>query len=224
MVDPNQYHIAAVSALNGYIFSCKTADCHVSAAGQDRKYAITLLFHLSSSTSTDVDAAERIFEFHFTLMRKFQVFTFFLPLFLFFWETLDVCSPHSFLRPRHILCDCVGSVTVILFFFLTVFETPVRDTHSHMIDFLTRSQELIVITGFFGKENEMLVWRCWCSSVLQWNDVTHSWATENCKAPLVCKQTWVGGGISGWKYCIFLSKVQCAFFVFKNAYATTFLI
>lgn len=74
MVDPNQYHIAAVSDLNGYIFSSQTADCHVSAAGQDRKYAIILLFHPHSSTQTDVAAAEGSFEFHSTLMRKFQCF------------------------------------------------------------------------------------------------------------------------------------------------------
>lgn len=77
MVDPNQYHIAAVSVLNGYIFSSQTADRHVSAAGQDRKYAIILLFHPHSSTHTDVAAAEGSFEFHSTLMRKFQVFSFF---------------------------------------------------------------------------------------------------------------------------------------------------
>lgn len=88
MVDPNQYHIAAVSDLNGYIFSSQTADCHVSAAGQDRKYAIILLFHPHSSTQTDVAAAEGSFEFHSTLMRKFQCF-FFL-FFSSFSEMLDV--------------------------------------------------------------------------------------------------------------------------------------
>lgn len=56
MVDPNQYHIAAVSDLNGYIFSSQTAVSRVSVAGQDRKYAIILLFHLHSSTQAYVAA------------------------------------------------------------------------------------------------------------------------------------------------------------------------
>lgn len=80
MVDPNQYHIAPVSDLNGYIFSSQTADCHVNAAEQDRKYAIILPFHLRSSTSTDVAATEMIFEFHSTLMGKFQLSPIFSPV------------------------------------------------------------------------------------------------------------------------------------------------
>lgn len=74
MVDPNQYHIAAVSDLNGYIFSSQTADCHFSVAGQERKCAIILLFRLRSCTQTEVAATEGSFDFSSTLMRKFEVF------------------------------------------------------------------------------------------------------------------------------------------------------
>lgn len=216
MVDPNQYHIAAVSDLNGYIFSSQTADCHVIAAGQDRKYAIVLPFHLRFSTSTDVAATEMIFEFHSTLLRKFQVFTFFSPFFSSFSNTRCVF-------PTFIPETSAHSLWLYRFnwnsFSWTFFETPVRDTHSHTIDFLTCSQELMVIAVFFGKENERIVWQCWCSSWLQQNDVTHSWAIEKCKAAAlaVCKQTWVCGGISGWKHCIFLSKVQCVNFLWTPA-------
>lgn len=123
-----------------------------------------------------------------------------------------MCVPHV---PSWDLCTFFVIVSVQpKLFFWTFFETPVWETHSHIIDFLAQSQELIVITVFFGTENEMLVWQCWCSSGLQQNDVTHSWPIENCKAALaVCKQTWVCGGISGWKYCIFLLKVKSVIFL-----------
>lgn len=51
MVDPNQYHIAPVSDLNGYILYSQTVRCHVSVVGgKDHKYVIILLFHLHSPT------------------------------------------------------------------------------------------------------------------------------------------------------------------------------
>lgn len=198
MVDPNQYHIAAVSDLNGYIFSSQTADCHVSAAGQDRKYAIILLFHPHSSTHTrtwlPLKGALSFIPLWWGNFRFFLFFSSFSEMLDVFFAFLPETSAHSL---------WFYQFNWIFFFF----ETRVWVTHSHwIIDFLTRSQELIVITVFFGKENEMLVWQCCCSAGRQQSE---SWAMRNGEAALaVCKQTCVYAGYSGLKYAISLLKVQ----------------
>lgn len=69
--------------------------------------------------------------------------------------------------------------------------------------------------------------RCWSGSVdAALNDVTHSWAIENCKAALaVCKQTWVCGGISAGNIAFFFQRCSVQrfffFFFFKKACLTT---